>query len=131
MNDIISVLKMNKLVFDNISFSRKGFKNNNPPKYKLESHFAKNQLEDIYRVSLLLDCDKEDEYTINIKLTGYFSFDSKESIDEQEKNELITKNAVAIIMPYMRSQISLLTAQPNVDCIVLPPFNINNFIKDN
>lgn len=51
-------------------------------------------------------------------------------MDENEKNELISKNAVAIIMPYMRSQVSLLTAQPEVDCVVLPPFNINNMLKE-
>lgn len=31
-------------------------------------------------------------------------------------------------MPYMRSQISLLTAQPDTDCVVLPPFNVNEML---
>lgn len=32
--------------------------------------------------------------------------------------------AVAIVMPYIRSEVSLLTAQPGVDPVVLSPFNI-------
>lgn len=130
MDNIKSVLNMNKLVFDKIEFDRQGFKNQNQPSYSIETHFAKNQQENIYRVTLILKCDKKDEYTFEISLTGYFSFDSQEEMDENEKNELISKNAVAIIMPYMRSQVSLLTAQPEVDCVVLPPFNINNMLKE-
>ena len=130
MDNIKSVLNMNRLVFDKIEFDRQGFKNQNRPSYLIETHFAKNQQENMYRVTLVLKCDKKDEYTFEISLTGYFSFDSKEEIDENEKNELISKNAVAIIMPYLRSQVSLLTAQPEVDCVVLPPFNINNMLKE-
>lgn len=130
MDNIKSILNMNKLVFDKIEFDRQGFKNQNQPSYSIETHFAKNQQENIYRVTLVLKCDKKDEYTFEISLTGYFSFDSQEEMDENEKNELISKNAVAIIMPYMRSQVSLLTAQPEVDCVVLPPFNINNMLKE-
>lgn len=130
MDNIKSILNMNKLVFDKIEFDRQGFKNQNQQSYSIETHFAKNQQENLYRVTLVLKCDKKDEYTFEISLTGYFSFDSQEEIDENEKNELISKNAVAIIMPYMRSQVSLLTAQPEVDCVVLPPFNINNMLKE-
>lgn len=130
MDNIKSILNMNKLVFDKIEFDRQGFKNQNQPSYSIETHFAKNQQENLYRVTLVLKCDKKDEYTFEISLTGYFSFDSQEEMDENEKNELISKNSVAIIMPYMRSQVSLLTAQPEVDCVVLPPFNINNMLKE-
>ena len=46
------------------------------------------------------------------------------------KNNLVSKNTVAILMPYLRSEVSLLTAQPNTDTVVLPVFNINNMIDD-
>lgn len=45
-------------------------------------------------------------------------------MDEELRRTLINENAVAIIMPYIRSQVSLITVQPEVDCVVLPPFNI-------
>ena len=130
MDSIKSVLKLNKLVFDRIEFIRQGFKNENQTEYRIEAHFAKNHDENIYRVTLILNGEKKEEFVFTIKLTGYFSFEEVTTLDEDTKNELISKNAVAILMPYMRSQVSLLTAQPEVDCIVLPPFNINNIIKE-
>ncbi len=126
MSDIKSVLKLEKLVFDKIEFRRKGFKNDNQLTHTIEVNFAKNIKEDVYRVILVFKGDKEEEYSFEINLTGYFSFRNEANIDENLQNELIRKNAVSIMMPYMRSEISLLTAQPEMDCIVLPPFNINS-----
>lgn len=45
------------------------------------------------------------------------------------KETLIHKNAVAIMMPYLRSEVSLLTSQPETNSIVMPIFNINKMIK--
>ncbi len=130
MSNIKSVLKLNKLVFDKIEFERKGFKNQEQLKYNIEAHFAKNDEENIYRVTLMLSGEKREEFNFKISLTGFFSFEEKEPLTEDIKNELISRNTVSILMPYMRSEVSLLTAQPEVDCIVLPPFNINNLLED-
>lgn len=130
MNNIKSVLKLNRLIFDKIEFKRIGFKNEYKNEYKLEAHFAKNTDDNIYRVALVLKSEKKEEYTFEISLTGFFSFESEENLDEKTKNDLISKNSVAILMPYMRSQVSLLTAQPEVDCIVLQPFNINKLFEE-
>ena len=43
---------------------------------------------------------------------------------------LYQKNSVAILMPYLRSEISLLTAQPETETVVLPVFNINRMMDD-
>lgn len=40
------------------------------------------------------------------------------------EDTIIQQNAVAIVMPYIRSEVSLLTAQPGLETVVLPPFNI-------
>jgi len=42
---------------------------------------------------------------------------------------LINKNAVAILMPYVRSQLSLITAQPGMECIVMPPINVSAMME--
>ncbi len=131
MNEIKSVLELNKLVFDKIEFKRLGFKNENEGEYEIEGHYSENTEENIYKVTLLMRCNKIDEYKFDISLTGFFSFDNTQPLDKKTKEELISKNSIAILMPYMRSQVSLLTAQPEVDCVVLPPFNINNFIEKN
>ena len=131
MSDIKSILKMERLVFDKITFDRVGFKNENQLTHSLEASFAKNIKDDMYRVTLALKGDKKDEYTFEISLTGFFSFSGEEDTNDELKNELISKNTIAIMMPYLRSQLSLLTAQPEVDCVVLPPFNINKMMGEN
>ena len=131
MDEIKSVLNMDKLVFDKISFERKGFKNQNPIKYSVETRIAQHQEQEIYRVTLVLKGDKEDEFDFEISLTGFFSFSDGAEVDDQIKKTLINNNTVAIMMPYMRSQVSLLTAQPEMDCIVLPAFNINKMVNNN
>ena len=130
MEEIKSVLNMEKLVFDKISFERKGFKNQNQIKYAVETRIAQHQEKEIYRVTLVLKGDKEEEYDFEISLTGFFTFSDGAEVDEQMKKTLINNNTVAIMMPYMRSQVSLLTAQPDMDCVVLPAFNINKIVNN-
>lgn len=125
-----SVLSLDKLVFDKIEFKRSGMKNDNEIEFNLQVLINKKQNEEIYRVTLILTGNKEKEYALEIALSGYFSFDTSEELDVEMKNTMINQNAVAILMPYVRSQVSLLTAQPEVECVVLPPFNIVKMMKN-
>ena len=67
---------------------------------------------------------------MEICLSGFFSIESDGELSEELKNTLVTKNSVAIMMPYLRSEVSLLTAQPETECVVLPAFNINNMLDN-
>ncbi len=129
-NNVNSILSLDKLVFDKIEFKRLGMKNENKVDFKMKIIVNQKQDDDIYRVTLKFIGNKEEEYILDIELTGYFSFNENEMLDEELKKKMIRHNAVAIIMPYMRSQISLITAQPEVDCVVLPPFNITKMMSD-
>ena len=40
------------------------------------------------------------------------------------------KNTVAIMFPFIRSQVSILTTQPGMIPIVMPPININALVED-
>lgn len=125
-----SVLSLDKLVFDKIEFQRNGMKNDNEIEFNLQVLIKQKQNEEIYRVTVILTGNKEKEYVLEIALSGYFSFDTSEELEAEMKKTLINQNAVAILMPYIRSQVSLLTAQPDVDCVVLPPFNIAKLMKN-
>jgi preprotein translocase subunit SecB len=83
---------------------------------------------EVYRVTLILKGKKAEEYTLEISLSGFFSIETDDELPDDLKNTLITKNSVAILMPFLRSEDSLLTAQPETECVVLPPFNINNML---
>lgn len=125
MENINSILTLQKMVFDKIGFERKGFKNTEELKFKLQIQIGLDENE-TYKVTLVLNGTKQDEYNIDISLSGFFKVEGKENLDNKMIQDLINKNAVAILMPYLRSELTLLTAQPDTDSVVLPPFNINN-----
>ncbi len=129
MSNIKSALVLNNLVFDKIEFLRKGFKNENDIEFEMEIEIGKKEDEELYKVTLILKGDKEDEYIFEISVSGYFSYDETCVLDEQQREKVINTNAVSIMMPYLRSEVSLLTAQPETECVVLPAFNINNMMK--
>ena len=126
MKNINSILKLDKIVFDKIEFERLGFKNDKELEFELQSNIAQRQDTEIYKSTLILKGKKPEEYIFEISLTGCFSIETTEELTDEIKNTLISKNTIAILMPYLRSEASILTAQPEVECVVLPPFNINS-----
>lgn len=124
--NIRSFLKLEHIVFDKIEFQRFGFKTDHEVNFGLQSNITQHRETELYKITLNLTGIKKDEYRFEISLTGFFDFDSRESLKDDIKKKLITQNAVAILMPYLRSEVSLLTAQPETDCVVLPALNINN-----
>lgn len=127
---IYSALKLNKVVFDKINFNRWGFKNNEQIKLKIQPNISQKRGAEVYKVNLTLNGDKTDEYSFEISLTGFFTIEDDQNMTQELKNDLISKNAIAILMPYLRSEVSLLTAQPETDCVVLPVFNINKMLEE-
>lgn len=126
-----SVLHLDKIVFDKIEFKRLGIASDNELELEIKSNIAQRQDAEVYRVTLILIGNKPGEYVFEISLTGFFSFQQNAEITEELRHALITKNAVAILMPYLRSEVSLLTAQPGMECVVLPAFNINRILENN
>lgn len=124
-----SVLKLEGVLFEKIEFNRLGLPSNEKLELEFQSNIMRKQEEDEFKVTIMVKGKKPEEYTFEISLTGYFAFETEEKLEEQMKNALITKNSIAILMPYLRSEVSLLTAQPGVECVVLPAFNINKTLE--
>lgn len=128
MGNFNSLLTLQKMVFDRIEFDRKGFRNTEELKFELQVQIGLGE-DSTYKVTLVLNGTKQDEYNIIISLSGFFKVEGQEDLEDKMVQELINKNAVAILMPYLRSELTLLTAQPDTDSVVLPPFNINKMLE--
>lgn len=63
--------------------------------------------------------------TIYVNVKGRSIFSTK-----QENKDLLEKNTIAIMFPYIRSYISSITTQPGMTPIVLPTMNIVAMIND-
>ena len=85
--------------------------------------------EKLYKVAVKIQGQKKDEYEISVEINGIFGFSGTDGVSDELKKKMISTNAVAILMPYLRSEISLLTAQPETESIVLPPFNIASLMN--
>lgn len=119
------VLTLNHLVFDEIRFSRTNFRSGKDLKVEFSFNFE-DRADDEFITSIRAIGNKEMEYTFEVRVSGYFH------LNEQVKNRtmIVQQNAVAIVFPYLRSQISLLTAQPEVEPVVLPAMNIAQMVED-
>lgn len=125
-----SSLHLDKILFDKIEFKRLGIASDEELELEIQSIIAQRHDAEVYRITLVLKGNKPEEYIFEISLTGFFSIEPDNELTEELKDTLITQNAIAILMPYLRSEVSLLTAQPGVECVVLPAFNINKILQD-
>lgn len=128
-NNIKSALNLEKMVFEKIEFLRLGFMSNEELKLKFQTNISNESTDNIFKVTLTVKGNKAKEYLFEVSLSGYFSFSAEEILPKSTINDIVSKNTVAILMPFIRSEISLLTAQPETECVVLPPFNINKMFE--
>ena len=88
-----------------------------------------NELDDgSYNVVLTLTISK-DKADLNVKVVASAKF-SMESEDKDLVRSIMETNTVAIMFPFIRSQVSLLTTQPGMTPIVLPPINTAKFLSN-
>lgn len=121
-----SILEINHFVFNSLQFTRKGFRQDSK---KVSVRFDVNverTEKDHYIVTLKLYADKTDEYTASVSISGYCVIDD----DFPQKDILLQANAPSILFPYARAQLSLLTAQPETEPLVLPVMNFQQLLED-
>ena len=88
--------------------------------------------EDDTKVRVIVDTTVTNEaqsIVLNVQTVGIFKVD-KLDMDEATYEHLIKANTVAIIFPFIRSQVSLLTTQPGMMPVMIPPININALIEN-
>lgn len=69
-------------------------------------------------------------FYLNIKISGIFHFPNYDE-NNQRDNEIIQKNTLAILFPYVRSIISHMTMEMQIEPVRLPPMNIKSFFEEN
>ena len=85
--------------------------------------------EGVYKSSLSLKMMNEEE-TVSLEIVVSGIFDFQAELEQEQKDIIVTKNTVAILFPYLRSQVTLMTAQPDIEPVVIPAININALLKN-
>ena len=118
-----SILKLNGIHFNELSFKRRDS--------------TDSVIDDCELTRKIVDIDV-DNFTVelNFKLsTSIFemsiSLEGKFNIvceDALMKERLKKNNTISILFPYIRSEVTLLTSQPEMTPVIIPPINILSLI---
>ncbi len=71
---------------------------------------------------------KSQEPFVKIQCRGFFKFENLSSFEEIP--DFFYRNSIAILFPYVRAYISLVTTQANVPGIILPTLNLSGLEND-
>jgi len=101
-------------------------KDGNPDnEYKINISPSGVKSKDKFDLTLDIDIkDKADIIGINISVVGVFYF--KEDIDVNLLSRFFACNAPAILFPYIRAYISLLTSLSGIGTVLLPTLNLSS-----
>lgn len=117
-----SNLKMSDLYFSKCSVDRAV--NVKKGDYKADLQRGIRQRGDHhYDVELKLTIEKDD-LSVLVIANAHFEYKAE---DYSKEESIIKTNTVAIMFPFVRSQVTLLTTQPGMSPIILPPINITKY----
>ena len=121
-----SVLKLENIYVESFSFIRGEIVDNNNPTFAFGRNISKKN-DNSSDVILQCKIEWNEKTKLDVSIKGIFSVVG----DNKDVNHiLLTRNSCAIMFPYLRSQITLLTSQLNFEPIVLPIININSLLDD-
>lgn len=72
--------------------------------------------------------EKNYPFTMNLVVEGFFKVNSN---DENIIKDMVTKNSISILFPYVRSLVSTYTSNSNVNTLILPPINVLKVVEEN
>lgn len=124
-NHVESILRIQHFVFNELHFERKGFRQDSEDISTKIGVQVKKTDTNKYTVVLQVTAEKENEYEVQASISGYCEIDD----DAPQKDIILQVNAPAILFPYVRAQLSLLTAQPETQPIVLPVINFQQIYE--
>lgn len=123
---VSSVLKLDRVVFNEISFKRLGFKKGETNTRFGLGRNVKKISDGQYQVSLSAKVERANEYEAFVSISGYCEIDES----DPQKDIILKENTVAILFPYVRAELTLITAQPETDPLVLPAVNIKAMLDE-
>ena len=124
INKMKSDLKMDEFHFVECAVTRSAVIESGSLSFDLNKEI--NELDDgSYTVILTLTISKEkSDLSVKVVASAKFTMDNG---DIDLVRTIMENNTVAIMFPFIRSQVSLLTTQPGMTPIVLPPINTAKF----
>lgn len=89
----------------------------------------KNKGFDKINVVLGVQIEPSEDFSYSTEAVLRGDFTISDGIDDEEKLILVTHNAPAILYPYLRAYVTMLTSQLSAEQIVLPVMNFHKIIE--
>lgn len=124
-----SKLKINEIYAEKISFDRNmdydGNQEDVDVKFDLDVLLnAKDSTKGAVRVKCDINADKQEESQYVLQVTMFAEFEA-----EDDAFESFALNAVSILLPYLRAQVSTITSNAGVEPVILPALNVFDMFK--
>lgn len=131
MESIEGKLEMKNLCFTKILFEQtQNGQNEKKIKFNIGVEYEQKTEKNIL-VRLIANITEEsNSININVVEQADFELVNAEMLDNEAKNNILKVNTIAILMPYMRSQIALLTAQPGMNSLQIPIIDASLLAKN-
>ena len=130
-----SSLSLSKYIVKNIKFSiNEEFQFDRDVTIELHPEFTRNirKIDNNNALVNLIFCIKDENsnlpFSIEVDIEGLFHL---ENWEHPELVSLMVTNSVAILFPYLRSLVSVITANANISPYVIPVMNINALFDRN
>ena len=112
------MLQMDELYFSSFDFEQSREDSNTEYDVSFHIEYAKNKKDSAKFRVMIRTAVENKTGSVRIRLENF-------ELDRDLNERILKANTVAIMFPYIRSQISLLTTQPGLHPVMLPPMNIN------
>ncbi len=130
MGEFEGKLQMKDFCFPNISFKRKTkLSANMDLKIDIKACYKKinNKEQTVIIKTEIADNQKNIELEVDAQAT--FELVNADVLNEETQETLLNVNTIAIMMPYVRSQVALITTQPGLTGIQIPIVDANKIAK--
>lgn len=124
-------LQLMDLYFEKCEFFQTRTDDNSDYNSSFQITYALNSI-DKSDVKVTIDTTVSNEtssISVTLRTVGIFKLD-KGDLEQETYDHLLKANTAAILFPYVRSQISLLTTQPGIKPVIIPPININALLSN-
>lgn len=123
INEMNSELQMSNLFFSSCSVNRAKVIDEGSLNFNMKKDVVQIA-EHEYHIKVALTGGKDD-ISLSVVLEADFVYRS-ENEDKALENNIVNRNTVSIMFPFIRSEVTLLTSQPGMQPIVLQPVNLTN-----
>ena len=121
------VISLEKYIIEELNFKHDLIPEELESESEFQIDFQAGTTEDLKNGKVILTAkisDVKNHRRIEAKLSGYFDINIKEDIEEY-----LVVNGTAILFPYLRSVVSMITSLDSSDAIVIPTVNVLELIN--